>query len=131
MERARRVRGEHSSRYSDKKLAHAPARPKRRILSMLLKTRTKTRRKLVGARRFELRTSWSRTRRSTRLSHAPIRNSQPAQAAATPSIALEVRLLLLFGRRRRFQLEIQDHLVARVVYGYFLNRRCQVPALGN
>ena len=26
---------------------------------------------LVGARRFELRTSWSRTRRSTRLSHAP------------------------------------------------------------
>jgi hypothetical protein len=26
---------------------------------------------MVGARRFELRTSWSRTRRSTRLSHAP------------------------------------------------------------
>src|SRR5579863_8289827 len=122
MERARRVRGEHSSRYSDKKLAHAPARPKRRILSMLLKTRTKTRRELVGARRFELRTSWSRTRRSTRLSHAPIRNSQPAQAGAIPSIALEVRLLL-FGRHRWLQLEIQDHLVAGVVNGYFLNRR--------
>ena len=26
---------------------------------------------MVGAQRFELRTSWSRTRRSTRLSHAP------------------------------------------------------------
>ena len=26
---------------------------------------------MVGAQRFELWTSWSRTRRSTRLSHAP------------------------------------------------------------
>jgi hypothetical protein len=86
--------------------------------------------RLVGARRFELRTSWSRTRRSTRLSHAPNGDSQPAETGAVTSIALDA-CLLRFCRRRflRLQLEIQDHLVARVVDSYFLHRRAQVAAL--
>ena len=60
---------------------------------------------MVGAEGFEPSTSWSRTRRSTRLSHAPNRKSQPAGAGAITSIAPEARLLLFFGRCPRFQLE--------------------------
>src|SRR4029079_6915771 len=59
----------------------------------------KTEGKMVGAQRFELWTSWSRTRRSTRLSHAPkestvkqpgprIRASGHMQTTANPTLSI-------------------------------------------